>query len=264
MRHRLRRVAMVLLGAVLLGTVGLSVGSWYGGRGAAPLSIEQAQTMVAELHPGTESTSSMFAASYRAGIFLAEDDFGSTHGEVHYDPSADCALSDQLRRNAASLGWQDLRRVPGTPCDGLRAERDGVAITLTHRATGPMLRIAPAAPDGFLAATLTGTLLGAAAGAALFWLVARLRPPVPRLVGTLMTVSLLPGVALTWPDLFTDGLAEPVWPVWQAFAPLLVPLWLVLLLVVVIVYARRRNPSAPAVDARAAAPETSPTASSGG
>ncbi|MFG3641800.1 hypothetical protein ACGF3C_16185 [Micromonospora sp. NPDC047762] len=52
MSRRLRRVAMVLLGAVLLGTVGLSLGSWYGGRGVTAPSDDQTRTVMARLLPG--------------------------------------------------------------------------------------------------------------------------------------------------------------------------------------------------------------------
>lgn len=236
---------MLLLGAVLLGTAGLGVGSWYGGRGAMPLSPDRSQSVAEELLPGAEPTGSVIVRGYRYGEFLATDDLGGSHVDFQYGEGADCALSEQLRRTAATRGWQELRRVPGAPCDGWRAEREGLTATLTHRTYGSRLSIAPAAPDGFLAATVTGTLLGAAAGAALFWLLARRRPPVPRLVGTLVTVALLPGVALTWTDLAANRLAEPVWPIWRALAPLLVPLWLVLLLVGVIVLARRQTRPSP-------------------
>ncbi|MFI6266118.1 hypothetical protein [Micromonospora sp. NPDC051006] len=253
---------MLLLGAVLLGTAGLSIGSWYGGRGTVPLSSDRAQDVAAELLPGAEPTgSNMLVRAFRYGVFLATDDFGSAHADFHYGDRADCALSDQLRHNAASRGWQNLHRVPGDPCDGWRAEADGLMVTLTHRATGSTLNVTPAAPDGFLASTLLGTLLGAAAGAALFWLVARQRPPVPWLVRTLVMVALLPGAALTWADLITDGLAEPVWPIWRSLAPLLVPLWLVLLLAGLIVLVRRSNPTGPAAEATTAVPGTSPSAS---
>ncbi|MEU5947659.1 hypothetical protein ABZ793_19120 [Micromonospora sp. NPDC047465] len=258
MGHRLRFVALLLLGAVLLGTVGLCVGSWYGGRGTVPLSPERARSVAAELLPGTEPDSSAFQRGYRYGVFLATDDFGSGHAVFHYGVRVDCSLSEQLRRNAASRGWQSLRRVPGTPCDGWRAENEGLTVTLTHRAYGSTLRVAPAAPDGFLATTVIGTLLGAAAGAALFWPVARRRSPVPLLVGTLVTVGLLPGVGLTWADLATDGLAEPVWPIWRSLVPGLVLLWLVLLLVGSIVLARRRNRAGAAADVTAAGRGSNP------
>ncbi|WP_406068500.1 hypothetical protein [Micromonospora sp. NBC_01638] len=264
MGHRLRHVAMLLLGAVLLGTAGLGVGSWYGGRGTMPLSPDRPESVAEELLPEAEPTGSVIVRGYRYGVFLATDDFGGSHLDFQYGKGADCTLSEQLRRTAATRGWQELRRVPGAPCDGWRAERDGLTVTLTHRAYGSRLSIAPAAPDGFLAATVTGTLLSAAAGAALFWLLARRRPPVPRLVGTLVTVALLPGVALTWTDLAANRLTEPVWPIWQSLAPLLVPLWLVLLLVGLIVLARRQNPTIPATDARPTARGSSPNASRGG
>ncbi|WP_199729066.1 hypothetical protein [Micromonospora sp. M71_S20] len=257
---RLRHVAMLLLGAVLFGTVGLAVGSWYGGRGTVPLSPDRAQGVATELLPETGRTGSSFVPGYRYGVFLAADDFGSAHAEFHYGDRADCALSDQLRHNAASSGWQGLGRVPGVPCDGWRAEREGLTITLKHQANGSVLSVAPAALDGFLTITLAGVLFGAATGAALFWLVARRPAPVPRLIGMLVTVALLPGVALTWRDLAADMLAEPVWPVWLSIAPRLAPLWLVLLVVGPIVLAKPRTLTAHAGAARAAALETSPRA----
>ncbi|WP_433313310.1 hypothetical protein [Micromonospora chersina] len=256
MRHRLCQVAMLLLGAMLLGTVGLSAGSWYGGRGAVPLSADRPQEVAAELLPGTEPNGGVSVRGYRYGIFLAADDFGSAYTEFHYGYRPDCTLSEQLRRNAVARGWQDVHRVSGEACDGWRAEADGLLVTLTHRATGSTLRVAPAAPDRFLTVTLVGGLLGAAAGAALFWLVARRRPPVRRLVYTLVVVALLPGTVLTWSDLLTDGFAEPVWPIWRSFAGLLVPLSLVLLLVLLlvawIVLTRTQKPTGPATEAAAA------------
>ncbi|EWM68052.1 MULTISPECIES: hypothetical protein [Micromonospora] len=261
MRHRLRHVAVVLLGAVLLGTVGLAAGSWYGGRGAAPVSLDKAQSAARELLPGTEPIGSLTALGYRYGVALAADDLGGNQVELQYGGGTDCALSERLRAVAETRGWREFRDVPGSRCDGWRAERDGMALTLTHLAAGPRLSMEPAVPRGFLAATITGALLGAAAGAALFWLLARRQPRVPRLVGVLVTVALLPGAAMTWTDLATDGLAEPVWPLWQALAPALVPAALVLLLVVVIVLAKRQKPAAaPAADAKPAARAGSPGA----
>lgn len=233
---------MMLLGAALVGTVGLSLGSWYGGRGTAPLRSNRAQSMAAELVPGTEPIESRIGRNYLYG-FLAPDDFGSAYAEFHYRDTADCAHSDSVRRNATSLGWQGSHRVSGTPCDGWRAERDGLTATLTQVDRRAILRFEPTAPDGYVAITLAATVLGATAGAALFWMAGRQRPPVPRLVGTLVTIVLLPGVAITWQDLILNGLAEPVWPIWRALAPLLVPLSLVLLLVGLIIYVGRRDPS---------------------
>ncbi|MEV4661767.1 hypothetical protein AB0J85_07430 [Micromonospora echinofusca] len=261
MGPRLRHAAMLLLGAVLLGTVGLAVGSWYGGRGTVPLSPDRAQSVATELLPETGRASSSFVSGYlygRYGVFLAADEFGSARAEFRYGDRADCALSDHFRHNAASSGWQGLGRVPGVPCDGWRAEREGLTITLRHQANGSVLSVAPAAPDGFLATTLAGVLFGAATGAALFWLVARRPAPVPRLIGTLVTVALLPGVALTWRDLAADMLAEPVWPIWRSITPRLAPLWLVLLVVGPFVLARPQTLTAHARDARVAALETSP------
>ncbi|MGY0004667.1 hypothetical protein [Micromonospora sp. I033] len=246
MGHRLWRVAMLLLGAVLVGTVGLSVGSWYGGRGVTPPSDDRVRSVAAELLPGAVAyDSDRVVHGSRWGVNFAADDLGSGQVGLWYDDSADCGLSEQLRHNAATHGWQGLRRVPGYPCDGWRSERDGLMVTLSHSASGTRLTVAPAAPNKFLPATITGTLLGAAAGAALFWLVARRRPPVPLLVGTLVTVGLLPGVALTWAALDLGRPGEPVWPIWPALAPLLVPLWLVLLPVGLYVIPRRQNRAGP-------------------
>ncbi|MCI4062072.1 hypothetical protein MRQ36_05630 [Micromonospora sp. R77] len=263
MRDRVWQVAMLLLGAVLLGTVGLSVGSWYGGRGAAPMSYEQAQRAATELLPAARPNGSVDVHAFRYGVFLAADDFGSRYTQFHYGDRADCTLSDQLRRNAEARGWPGRRGEPGDPCDGRRVEVDGLLVTLTHRPTGSTLHVTPAPPDGFLTITLTGTLLGAAAGAGLLWLAARRRPPVPRLVGTLVTVALLPGAALTWTDLATNGLVEPVWPIWRSFL-LLAPLCLVLLLTGLLVLTRRRQPTDSATDETAVAAAPGPSARSSG
>ncbi|WFF01001.1 hypothetical protein [Micromonospora sp. WMMD964] len=242
MRHRLRGIAMVLLGAVLLGTPGLALGSWYGGRGTVPLGYERATGIAAELLPQAESAGIGFERGFGYGVFLAPDDFGSSRATFQYGiPRADCALSDQLRQNAASKGWPTLHRVSGGPCDGWRTEADGLDVTLSHRDTVSTLTIAPAAPDGFLATTLIGALLGATAGGALFWWVARRRPPVPRVARTLLIVALLPGTLLTWRGLASHGLADPVWPLWRSLAPLLWPLSLATVLTVLIIQLRRRN-----------------------
>ncbi|MDG4841115.1 hypothetical protein O7631_31745 [Micromonospora sp. WMMD967] len=242
MRRRLRGVAMVLLGAVLLGTPGLALGSWYGGRGTVPLSFERATGIAAELLPQAESAGMRFERGFGYGVFLAPDDFGSSRATFQYGiPRADCALSDQLRSNAAAKGWPTLHRVSGGPCDGWRTEADGLNVTLSHRDTVSTLTIAPAAPDGFLATALAGALLGATAGAALFWWVARRRPPVPRVTRTLLTVALLPGTLLTCQGLASHGLADPVWPLWRALAPLLWPLSLATVLAVLIIGVRRRR-----------------------
>ncbi|MCG5464130.1 hypothetical protein MED01_002293 [Micromonospora sp. MED01] len=242
MGHRLRRVAMLLLGAVLLGTVGLSLGSWYGGRGVTPPSDDQAQSLAAHLLPGAvPGDSSLVEHGYRWGVSLAADDLGSGHTSFWYHDGDDCGLAEKLRRSAVTQGWQGLRRVPGYLCDGWRAERDGLTVTLDYSASGAELTIAPAAPGKFLPSTVAGTLAGAAAGAALFGWVARRRRPVRLLVCTLVTAGLLPGVALTWTALGPGIVTEPVWPVWPALAALLVPLWLVLLLVGVYAFPKRET-----------------------
>ncbi|WP_430497023.1 hypothetical protein ACQRWP_20665 [Micromonospora trifolii] len=246
MGHRLRRVAMVLLGAVLLGTVGLSLGAWYGGRGVTPPSGDQAQSLAAQLLPGAVPVDSgRIVQGYRWGVPLAADDLGSGRELFRYDDGDDCGLSEQLRRSAGTQGWQGLRRVPGYLCDGWRAERDGLTVTLEYSASGTALTIAPAAPGKFLPSTVAGTVAGAAAGAALFGWVARRRRPVRLLVSTLVTAGLLPGVALTWTALGPGIVTEPVWPVWPALAPLLVPLWLVLLLVGVYAFPKRETGTDP-------------------
>ena len=242
MGHRLRRVALVLLGAVLLGTVGLSLGTWYGGRGVTPPSGDQAQSLAAQLLPGAvPGDSGRVVHGYRWGVHLAADDLGSGRESFWYDDGDDCGLSEQFRRSAGTQGWQGLRRVPGYLCDGWRAERDGMTVALEYSASGTELTIAPAAPGTFLPSTVAGTLVGAAAGAALFGWVARRRRPVPLLVCTLVTAGLLPGVALTWMVLGPGIVVEPIWPVWPALAPLLVPLWLVLLLVGVYAFPKRET-----------------------
>ncbi|MET8092530.1 hypothetical protein [Micromonospora sp. NPDC005220] len=231
MGGQLRRLAVLLLGAVLLGTVGLSLGSWAGGRGHTPPTDDQARVLAGELLPTTSPVNSArVVPGSRWGVALAADDLGSGRVSFWYASDADCALSAQLRHNAAAQGWHDISRTTGYLCDDWRAERDGLTVTLEHSPTGANLIVAPSAPDRFVVVTVAGTLLGAAAGAALFWLLARRRPPVPLVVGTLVTVGLLPGVALTWLTLQGPNLrTEPVWPLWPALAPLLVPLWLVLL-----------------------------------
>ncbi|RAO05409.1 hypothetical protein [Micromonospora noduli] len=246
MSHRLRRGALMLLGAVLLGTVGLSLGTWYGGRGVTPPNDDQAQSVAAQLLPGAvPGDSGQVVHGYRWGVHLAADDLGSGRASFWYDDGDDCGLSEQFRRSAGTQGWQGLRRVPGYLCDGWRAERDGLTVALEYSASGTELTIAPAAPGKLLPSTVGGTLAGAAAGAALFGWVARRRRPVPLLVCTLVTVGLLPGVALTWTVLGPGIVAEPVWPVWPALAPLLVPLWLVLLLVGVYAFPKRETETDP-------------------
>ena len=241
-------VAMALLGALLFGTAGLALGSWYGGRGTEPLSAEAIRSAPGELLPGVEPSGATTVQGYRYGGWPAADDVGGSRIEFQYGDGADCALSEQMRRAAETRGWREIRRVPGASCDGWRAELDGMTVTLTHPAHGSRLSITQSAPAGFRAATSTGTLLGAVAGAVLFRVVARSRRPVPLLVGTLVTVALFPGAALTWTDLAANRLAEPVWPVWRGLAPVLVPLWLVLLLIGVIVLAKRRDPAVSVTD----------------
>lgn len=233
---------MVLLGAALFGTAGLSLGSWYAGRGTAPVTFDQAQSMAAELLPDSEPVASGEGHDYVYGV-LGPNDFGSSFAEFHYRDTAACAHSELVQRNATAVGWQGSHRVTGTPCGGWRAERDGLAARLTQVDRLAILRFTPAAPDGYLAVTLAAAALGAAAGAALFWLTGRQRPPVPRLVCTLVTIVLLPGVVPTWQGLMAHGLTEPAWTIWPALAPVLVPVALVLLWAGVIFYAGRREPS---------------------
>ncbi|MCG5473007.1 hypothetical protein LADH09A_000891 [Micromonospora sp. LAH09] len=258
MRVRLRHVALMLIGAVLVGTVGLSVGSWYGGRGAVPFDVERASGLAAELLPGTEP-SGLMTVNRRGYVFLAPDDFGAGYAEFHYGAAADCAHVESGRRNARSSGWQGFHRVPGTPCDGWRAERDGLVVMLTPAGQAAKLTIRQAAPDGYLAMVLASAGLGAAVGATLFWLAERRRRPVPRLAATLATIILLPAAVPIWQDLFTYGLAEPVWPVWRAHAPLLVTL--ALAAAGLIVYrSRRESRRTSAATASAVAPAPSAVA----
>ncbi|MEE3918268.1 hypothetical protein V2I01_05385 [Micromonospora sp. BRA006-A] len=111
MGRRLWYVAIALLGALLLGTAGLAVGSWYGGRGAAPLSPEAARSTAGELS-GVEPIGSMTARGYRYGVFLAPDDVGGSRVEFQYGDGPDCTLSEQVRRAAETHGWRELRPVP--------------------------------------------------------------------------------------------------------------------------------------------------------
>ncbi|MFF5176953.1 hypothetical protein ACFY2Q_02845 [Micromonospora sp. NPDC000316] len=229
MGHRLRRLAVLLLGAMLLGTVGLSLGSWYGGRGVTPPTDERARDVAAELLPNASPhRSNRVVRGSRWDVRLAADDFGSGRVRFWYDDD-DCELSGQLRQNAETHGWHDVRQVPGYLCDGWRAEKDGLTVTLTRPLSGTELTVAPSAPNTFVAVTIAGALIGATAGAALFWLALRQRPPVPLVVVSLVTVGLLPGVAFTWSALAPRGLAEPLWPIWPALTPLLAPLWIVLM-----------------------------------
>ena len=184
--------------------------------------------------------------SVRGGVYgvpQAPDDFGSGHVRLVYGDHAGCAHSDEFERNATALGMQNLERVPGDHCDGWRGETGGLLVTFAQDATGPVLSFKSAPPDGFLAYTIIGTVLGAAAGAALFGLVQRWRTPVPELVQTLVTVGLLPGVLLIWAGLYGRGLNEPVWTLWQLIDWLLAPLWIILLVAGVTTYTvQRRRP----------------------
>ncbi|WP_230688966.1 hypothetical protein [Micromonospora sp. WMMC415] len=244
MGGRALRVVMVLLGAVLLGTAGLSAGAWYGGRGATPPTPERSTAVAEELLPGTHASGSMIVRGWRYGVVLADDDYGSGRTELHYGESPDCALTGLLRRTAESRGWRDGRAVPGSPCDGWRVERDGLLVTLVQHPTGTRLAVTAAPPAGFEVAVVGGTVLGALAGAGLFLLLARTRRQP--LAAALVTVGLLPGAQSTWSDLLTDGLAAPTWPAWRALAPVLVP-WLVIALVTAAVLARpATRPATPA------------------
>ncbi|WP_435205496.1 hypothetical protein [Micromonospora sp. bgisy143] len=232
MSPRLRRVAMSLLGALLLGTVGLSLGSWFGGRGVTPPTYAEARDVAGKVLPdASPSDSDRVVRGSRWGVGFAADDVGSGRTTFSYTISDDCALSQQAGQSIAAQGWHDVRRTRGYLCDNWSATRNGLTVTLKHSWSGVDLVVGPEPPAGYTALTIAGALSGAATGAILFWLVARRRPPVPLLVGTLVTVGLLPGVALTW-EVLVDGpdlRTEPVWPIWPALAPLLVPLWLVLL-----------------------------------
>jgi hypothetical protein len=218
--------------------------------------------VASELLPGVKEVSTDYANGYRYGMFLNADDFGSGYAGFHYGESPDCALSDQLRRNAAAQGWQDLRRMPGAPCDGWRAERDGFTATLTHRPHRSSLLVRQAAPGRFGAITLGCALLGAAAGAALFRLLTMRRVPASRLVGVLVTVALLPGAVLTWADLAVYRLTEPVWPLWRWLTPVVAPLLFVILLTGLIVIAWRQRPAPSLTGAKAAGQGSGPAGGS--
>lgn len=242
--HRLRRVAMLLLGAVLLGTAGLSAGAWYGGRGATPPTPQRATSLAEELLPGSRPSGSTIARGWRYGVFLADDDYGSGRTELSYGEGPDCGLTGLLRRTADSRGWRDGRAVPGRPCDGWQVERDGLLVTLTQHPTGTRLAVTAAPPAGFEVAVVGGTVLGALAGVGLFLLLTRTRRQP--LAAALVTVGLLPAAQYTWSDLLTDGLAAPIWPAWRALAPVLVP-WLAIALVTAAVLARPASrPATPA------------------
>jgi hypothetical protein len=237
---------MSLLGALLLGTVGLSLGSWLGGRGVTPPTYAQARDVAGKVLPNASpSNTDQVVPGSRWGVGFAADDVGSGRTTFWYTSADDCALSHQAGQNTAAQGWHDIRRTTGYLCDNWSASQNGLTITLKHSWSGVELVVGPEPPAGFTVLTIAGALLGAATGVVLFWLVARRRPPVPLLVGTLVTVGLLPGATVTWdvlvygPDLRT----EPVWPVWPALAPLLVPLWLALLCLGF--YGRRALPPSP-------------------
>ncbi|WP_433536150.1 hypothetical protein ACQPZK_30380 [Micromonospora sp. CA-249363] len=246
MSPRLRRVAMSLLGALLLGTVGLSLGSWFGGRGVTPPTYAQARDVAGKVLPNASpSNTDQVVPGSRWGVGFAADDVGSGRTTFWYTSADDCALSKQAGHNIAAQGWHGISRTTGYLCDNWSATRDGVTVALEHSASGVQLDVGPEPPAGFTAFTIAGTLLGAATGVVLFWLVSRRQPPAPLLVGTLVTVGLLPGVTFTW-NVLVDGpdlRTEPVWPIWPALAPLLVPLWLALLCLGF--YGRRALPPSP-------------------
>lgn len=246
---------MALLGAVLVGTAGLSAGAWYGGRGAAPPPGQQAETIVAELLPGATRLEAMYARRSPYGVPLAEGDYGSWGMVNDYGP--DCALTALLRRTAEAEGWQNGHAVNGRPCDGWRVDRDGLRATLTQHPTGTQLTVMATPPAALQVATAAGALLGALLGAGLFLLLARTRRQP--LVLTLATVGLLPPALTTWSDLRTDGLSAPAWPIWAALAPVLVP-WLLVVLVTAAFLARPAASPAHAVQDGAPGPtaRTSP------
>lgn len=97
---------MTLLGAVLFGTVGLSVGSWYGGRGVTPPSLDQARSVAAEVLPDeVPLDSDQVVRGSRFHVDFAADDLGS----VGWTSGTSTATTARSRRSRSPTGRSPSR-----------------------------------------------------------------------------------------------------------------------------------------------------------
>lgn len=242
MADRALRVWVLILGTLILATAGATVGSWHGGHNNSALpSDRQALGLASELLPGVVPAGGTDRRDYQYGYALGDDDFGPGYVEIRFDrasqnldqASTDCELSRRALANARPQGWRNIRTMPGYPCDEWSAERREVVATFTQDTGGPVLRLYRAAPAGLGSATLAGAVLGAAAGAGFSALLTRRHRPLALLVGTLIAVGMLPGMAFGSIGMalnLSHSPALPFWTVWPSLLFLLIPLWLVLAL----------------------------------
>jgi hypothetical protein len=252
---RALRVWTLILGTLILATIGATVGSWYGGHDNKALpSDRQALGLASELLPGVVPAGGIDRRDYQYGFAIADDDFGPGYVEIRYvgqdldQASADCELSRRALSNARQQGWRNIHTAAGYPCDDWSAERTEVVAGFSQDSAGPVLTFYRATPARLGFATLVGAILGAAVGAGLSALLTRRRRPLVLLVVMLTAIGMLPGMAYGSIGMalnLSHSPALPFWTVWPSLLFLLIPLWLVLAFLGGLGWLANRRRSAP-------------------
>jgi hypothetical protein len=233
MASRSGMLVMLVSGALILGSIGATAGSWYGSRDPAPLPSDvDARTIAAEIlpdHTPTEVTRRDFDDGYGIG---GTDELEAGNVSLYYQgrrPAADssqdsgppdCELARTARAHTARSGWRvRWQPVGSSGCtEDWQASRGQLVVAFESGGDGmSTLSIYRAYPASVRWGTLFGGLVGALLGATLAWLLLLWRGSRVLAATVLTTAGVLPGAII-------GGLSsvisefwvppKPFWTVW--------------------------------------------------
>jgi hypothetical protein len=235
-------LVVLVSGALILGSIGATAGSWYGSRDPAPLPSDvDARTTAAEIlpdHMPTEVTRRDYDHGYGIG---GPDELEAANVSLFYegrgptaDPSQDsgppdCELARTARAHAARSGWR-VRWQPfgSSACtEDWQASRGTLVIAFESYGDGfSSLSLYRAYPESVRWGTLFGGLTGALLGATLAWLLFLWRGSRILAATALTAAGVIPGAILGglsavisefWPRPY------PFWTVWLQTAVVVCP-----------------------------------------
>ncbi|WP_157441397.1 hypothetical protein [Actinoplanes awajinensis] len=215
------RVAAVVLGALLLGVVGATAGSWVAGRefGALPDDVE-AVRLAQEILPGAAVAEEIDRHDFLYGAHLGDEEYGPGYVQISYQKGVDCDLDRLAWQNAAKHGWEEAGAITGRQCSSWNFRRGDLVMAYAHQGSGTEVTFYRSTTRSTIGA-LIGALGGILAGVAVFRplsrrpvvLLAALIPPALILVPVtgLVVVAAVSGV---------EGPTPQLWSVWPALARL--------------------------------------------
>ncbi|MEU4557128.1 hypothetical protein AB0F72_01975 [Actinoplanes sp. NPDC023936] len=228
------RGAGVVLGALLLGIIGATAGSWVGSLDPRPLPTDaEALRLTQEILPGVIPAGERDRRDYLYGSPLGDEQAGTGFVSISYEreegkpgPSPDeCRLDDQARTGATRSGWVDFRTVTGYSCDNWSAKRGDLAIAYTHDTIGSVVTFyRPTA--GATLGMLIGAVAGALVGAAATYFLGRRRPRATLVILAVPALLLIPVTGLYIAGLISNMYEGPLpafWTTWYDLARLFFP-----------------------------------------